>query len=482
MKTITSAFLACTLSAVVADEKPNILFIFTDDHAYNTVGSYGNKQIKTPVMDKMAADGVKFTHAYNSGAWRQGMCLPSRTMMMTGVQLWDAAETWSSKDLRKNFIDKKLFFPQIMTSAGYETYFSGKWHIGNNDGKLVHDSFENVVNIRSNMPNAARASYNRPKEGKPDKWDPADPKFGGFWKGGKHWSEVLAEDGINFINKAAKKDKPFMIYLCFNAPHDPRQAPQKYLDMYEHKTVDLPQPFHAEYPYAKEAKVKSIRDERTAPFPRTEHAMKVNRAEYYALISHTDTQIGRVLDALEKTGKADNTIVIMTSDHGLACGHHGLMGKQNMYEHSLRAPWIIKGPGIPKGKVVTRPIYLQSAMATIIDAGGAKKPDYLAFESVLPIIKDESKHNADKVIYGAYLNTQRMVKTKDTKLIWYPDGNIERLYDLSKDPEEIKDVAKDPAYADKLAEMKKLLKEQMKLMKDPIITGKKLVDGKSKKK
>ncbi|MFC4992828.1 sulfatase-like hydrolase/transferase [Rubritalea tangerina] len=474
MKAHLSLILVWLLSLTTnhAAQKPNILFILTDDHAYNTLGSYGNNVVKTPVMDTLAQQGTRFTHAYNSGAWRSGMCLPSRTMMMTGLQLWDAADTASSKDLRENFISKQLFFPQLMNQAGYETYFSGKWHIGNNDSSLVHDSFDNVINIRPNMP-SAKGSYNRPKPGKPDPWDPTDPKFGGFYKGGKHWSEVLADDGITFIKQASKKKRPFMIYLCFNAPHDPRQSPQQYQDLYKLEDIQVPQPFYPQNPHLETMGLKGMRDEKTAPMPRSEYALRVNRKEYYALISHTDAQIGRVLNALDAHGLASNTLVVLTSDHGLACGHHGLMGKQNMYEHSLRAPWIIKGPNIPSGKTFDTPIYLQSAMTTILDAAGAPIPKHVAFESVLPIINNP-KLQKDKPIYGAFLNKQRMVKTKNFKLIWYPKDDIELLFDLQKDPKEITNLSQNPQYASQLDAMRQLLNQQMQSMKDPLVTNKPL--------
>lgn len=447
-----------SLSSAIATaaEKPNILFIFADDHAYDCVRSHGNDRIETPNLDKLTKNGTHFTHAYNSGAWQGAVCIASRTMMMTGKQVWNAHKTPLDKMVAQN-----KFFPQRMQKAGYETYFSGKWHVGS--GKLCTKSWKNTIHIRPGMPNQTGVRYKRKfEEGKPDTWSPFDKKHNGFWRGGKHWSEVLADDGAALIKKAAAQDKPFMVMLCFNAPHDPRQAPEVYQKKYPYNTIEVPKSFLEEYPY--DIGSNNIRDEKLAPLPRTPYAIKVNRSEYYALITHMDDQIGRILDALEKSGKADNTIIIFTADHGLGCGHHGLLGKQNMYDHSVRVPWTITGPNIPAGKKVSSPIYLQDAMATCLDIAGADKSD-IEFESVLPLLKGKEKQ---KDIYSCYTGAQRMVISGDYKLILYPIAKKMRLYNLKEDPQELKDLSADPKHKNKIKELEKALHAQMKKMNDPL--------------
>ena len=178
----------------------------------------------------------------------------------------------------------------------------------------------------------------RDRDGKPDPWKPWDKSFEGFWKGGKHWSEIVADDALDFIADADKRENPFFMYIAFNAPHDPRQSPKEYVDRYPLDKVKVPENFLPEYPHNVGMGCgRGLRDEKLAPFPRTHHAVKVNRQEYYAIITHMDTQIGRILDALDKSGKKDNTYIFYGADHGLGVGQHGLMGKQNMYDHSLRA-------------------------------------------------------------------------------------------------------------------------------------------------
>lgn len=417
-------------------ERPNVLFLYSDDQSYETVRAFGHTDIDTPNLDRLVARGTTFTHTYNMGAWHGAVCVASRTMLVTGKTVWRA------KAAEQNLKAARLW-PQRMAAQGYETYFSGKWHIQADASK----AFDHSINIRPGMPGARPEGYNRPISGKPDPWSPSDPKFGGFWQGGKHWSEVLGDDGIGFIEQAAKSDKPFFMYLAFNAPHDPRQSPKEYVDCYPLDRIKVPQNFLPEYPQ-KEAMGagKGLRDEKLAPFPRDHSAVKVNRQEYYAIISHMDAQIGRILDALEKSGKADNTWIFFTSDHGLACGHHGLMGKQNMYDHSLRVPFIVTGPGVKAGAKIDAPIHLQDAMATALDLAGADL-EGVEFQSVRPILAGESK--GLDAVYAAYMDVQRAVTHDGWKLILYPKAQVAKLYHLSEDPQEMKDLAAEPAMADR---------------------------------
>ena len=159
-----------------------------------------------------------------------------------------------------------------------------------------------------------------------------------------------------------------------------KRQPQEYLDRYPLDRIDVPKSFIPEYPYAEAGNVAEVRDEVLAPYPRTEYAVKVHRREYYAIITHMDEQIGRILDALEKSGKADNTYIFFTADHGLAVGHHGFIGKQNMYEHSLRTPLLVIGPTIAKGERLDARVYLQDIMPTSLELAGIPIPEYVEFK------------------------------------------------------------------------------------------------------
>jgi len=444
-------------------KKPNILFIFADDQAFDTINAMGYTEVQTPNLDRLVHSGVTFSHAYNMGAWHGAVCVASRTMLNTGRFLWEAH---TMEPELKSEQDKGHFWSQYMKRAGYETYMSGKWHVKGID---PNDIFDHVRDVRPGMPNQTPEGYNRPIEGQPDVWQPWDKSRGGFWKGGTHWSVVLRNNAIDFLDRAKKNDAPFFMYLAFNAAHDPRQSPKEYVDKYPLDKISVPKNFLPLYP-DKEAIGcgEDLRDERLAPFPRTEYAVKVNRREYYALITHMDEQIGIILDALDKSGKADDTFIFFTADHGLAIGHHGLMGKQNMYDHSVRVPLMVVGPGIKKNSKIDSPVYLQDIMATTLELAGVDKPDYMDFNSLLPLIKGEKEKNYD-LIYGGYKKLQRMVTDGDFKLIYYPKIDKNILYNLKKDPLEMHDLAGDPQYADKIKELKAKLQKLEKELADPLL-------------
>ena len=440
--------------------KPNVLFIFADDQCFETLHALGCDEIQTPNLDRLVRNGVTFTHTYNQGAWHGAVCVASRTMLNTGRFLWIARDM---EPTLKQETAAGRFWSQYMKQAGYETYMSGKWHI---TGIQPPDIFDHVKDVRPGMPNQTPAGYNRPIEGQPDPWKPWDEERGGYWKGGKHWSEVLGDNAEEFLDNAAKSEKPFFMYLAFNAPHDPRQSPKQYVDKYPLDNVKVPANFIAEYPYKDSIGCSAkLRDEALAPFPRTEYAVKVNRQEYYAIITHMDAQVGRILDALEKTGKAGNTYIFFTADNGLANGHHGLMGKQNMYDHSVRVPMIVTGPEVPKNKKISSPVYLQDIMPSALDLAGVQKPPHVQFKSLMPLISGKVERSYD-AIYGGYIDLQRMVCAGGYKMIYYPKIDKTLLYDLAADPLEMHNLADDLANAGLLKKLRTRLKELQKETQD----------------
>lgn len=448
-------------------KKPNILFIFADDLMFNSIGDLDNCSIKTPNLDRLMDSGVSFSRTYNQGSYSQAVCIASRTMLVTGSNLWKSASY--SKQKEGNVVNKpEKYWPEYLNGAGYDTYMSGKWHVNQVKPKNI---FDYTKDIRGGMARQTKKRYARSfEEGKPDTWSPYDKKIGGFWKGGKHWSEVLADNGVSFLEQAKSSENPFFMYLAFNAPHDPRQAPKEFVDMYPLSEIKVPENFIPEYPYNEYAGAgRRLRDERLAPFPRTAYSVQVNRQEYYASISHMDAQIGRILDALEASGKANETYIIFTADHGLAVGDHGFMGKQNMYESSMRVPLIIVGPKLQKGKKVDAFVYLQDIMPTTLELAGIKKSKQIDFNSLLPLATEKVDKSSYPVVYGAYFGTQRMYRTEDYKMIIYPKANKVRLFDMKKDPLEKYDLAENKEEYKKV--LKKLFKEYRRLQKrmnDPV--------------
>ena len=416
-----------------AADKPNIVLIFADDQCFDTINALGNEEIETPNLDRLVRRGTTFTHAYNMGSWSGAVCVASRTMFNSGRFVWNANDIYKTSGEEQK---AGRWWSEYMKGAGYRTYMTGKWHCRADANR----SFDVARDIRPGMPNQTPAGYNRPTAPGQDTWDPTDPKFGGFWKGGTHWSEVVSNHAADFCNEAKTRDEPFFMYLAFNAPHDPRQSPAEYVAKYPLENISVPENFQSIYPYAEPIGCgKKLRDEKLAPFPRTHHAIKVHRQEYYAIITHMDEMIGRILKSIRDTGKADNTWIFFTADHGLAVGQHGLVGKQNMYDHSVRVPFIVVGPGVASGAINAEPVYLQDIMATSLELAGVEKPEHVEFNSVLPLL-DGGKSPYEK-IYGCYLDKQRSIRTDHHKLIVYPNANVMRLYDIANDPLEQNDLA-----------------------------------------
>jgi choline-sulfatase len=441
-----------------AEEKPNILFLFADDLCHEAVGYAGLLDVETPHLDRLAASGTIFTDASNPGSWSGAVCVASRTMLLTGRGLWQAKAIYADTDQER--VAGRLW-PQLLAAQGYATYYTGKWHVRADAAK----AFEVTAHLRAGMPKDTPEGYHRPHPGQPDPWDPADPKFGGFWEEGTHWSEVVANDAVAFLEQAAADPRPFFIAAAFNAPHDPRQAPRSFLDRYPLERIRVPETFLPEYPYKDAIGCgPGLRDEKLAPFPRTEHAVKVHRREYFALITHLDAQIGRILDALERGGKASRTYVFFTADHGLAIGQHGLFGKQNLYEHSLRVPLVLRGPGIPARGRVDVPVLLQDVMPTTLELAGAPKPSHVHFHSLLPLARGETTRSPYPDICSAYLDLQRAIRVDGWKLIVYPEAGVTRLHDVAQDPRELRDLAADPAQAARKRDLfHRLLRRQREL-------------------
>ncbi len=454
----------------VQEKKPNILFLFADDQMYDTIRAHGNDEIHTPNLDRLVQRGMSFSNCYNPGSFSGAVCVASRTMLNTGMNIWQAKQYFN--DFKKNKLkaDDKLW-SVCMQNAGYDTYGAGKWHV-----KPSFDAaFKYKGTERPGMPNQTPEGYGRPDPSNP--WTPWDPKYEGFWKGGKHWSEVLADESVGFIEQAAKSDNPFFMYLAFNAPHDPRQAPKKFVDLYPTDKLSVPKSFIPTYPEANGIGIgDQCRDAKIAPFPRTEEAALLHKQEYYALITHMDEQIGKILDALDASGKADNTYIFFTADHGLAVGEHGLMGKQNMYDHSMCPPFIVVGPDVKAGSKNDTPIYLQDVMPTTMELGGAKAQRSVGFKSITPLLRGKSGGHYE-AINGAFSSIskdkkikfeQRMVAAGDYTLILYPLVGSVKLFNTKADPHQLNNLAGNPENKGKVRSMMTKLRGLQQEQGDPV--------------
>lgn len=439
-----SVLSAAQTGAGVADGRPNFLFIICDDLMYRTVHALNNAEIHTPAMDRLAASGCAFTHCFHQGSWSGAVCIPSRTMLTSGLTAFHADAG----------LDEVPTWGQTLGAAGYDTYMCGKWHL---DPTVLQRSFKELGPVAPGMLHSTPeggAAYNRPSQG--NDWQPWDESLKGQWIHTGLWrnqkadriqhSAALYGDCVidHLLNKAAKRNTPFFMYLGFNSPHDPRQAPREYLDMYPQEKIEVPPNFVAEHPF--DQGDSRVRDEMLAPFPRTREAVQLHRREYYAHITYMDAQIGRILDALEHSGKAHNTYVILTADHGLAVGEHGLMGKQNLYDCSVRMPLLMRGPGIAPGQRIDELVYQHCMFATTCDLAGVPVPPSVEFASLAPLLRGKGQAPYDAV-FSYYVDFQRMVRTRTHKLIVYPHLQKTQLFDIEHDPWEMHDLSEDPASA-----------------------------------
>jgi arylsulfatase A-like enzyme len=278
-------------------------------------------------------------------------------------------------------------------------------------------------------------------------------------------SSVFADAAVKFI-QAADSDQPFLLYVAFMAPHDPRNPPEKYRQMYYRQRPPLPANYRPQHPFQNAPQTTSGRDESLAPWPRTQAVISDQLCEYYGLVTHLDAQVGRVLRALKNSPHSDNTIVIYTADHGLAMGSHGLLGKQNVYEQSMRCPLILKGPGIPKGKSSNALTYVHDLYATICDFAEIRTPNGVDSKNLTPIMNGQTEHVRDS-LFLPFQDNQRAIRDGQWKLHVYPKINHRLLFNLSTDPHELTDLAADPAHKADVEQMQAVMELWRTRLNDP---------------
>ncbi len=474
--------LACLISCQVAhalDKRPNFLFILADDQSPETLSAYGNKVCQTPNIDRLAAEGMVLKDAHHMGSWSGAVCLPSRTMIMTGRTLWRLPGTRGPgisfpRKFREQAAQQSM--PAVFNRAGYDTFRTCKR--GN--------SFKEANNLFAVSKVATKRA--------------------GTDEGGSRWHGDQVMEYLR-QREASKDGDPFLIYFGFSHPHDPRNATPELAAKYGAvNTGDLStprantpplqvnylsaHPFHHGHPGLRdEEKVQGVMKRRDEATVRNELGRE------YACIENIDIQVGRVLKQLKAMGQLDNTYVIYTSDHGIAVGRHGLMGKQNLYEHTWRVPFIVRGPGIKPGSRASGYTYLLDVFPTLCDFAGIKIPDVVEGKSFRSVLEGKADRVRD-VVYGAYCGGtkpgMRSIKSNGWKLIEYDvlDGQVRetQLFNLKENPneflvehhtEDLKqqlgitpsagqiDLAEDKAYAAKRKELEALLAKEMKRLGDP---------------
>lgn len=428
-------------------ENPNILILLADDQRYDTIHHLGNEVIKTPSLDKLAEEGTSFINAYIMGGTSAAVCAPSRSMLLTGRSLFHIR-----KEGRWYYpIDPNhVTFPEQLREAGYETFATGKQHNGKEAFQRAFSSGSNIffggMDDHYEVP-----LFDYDSEGEyPDR---------ASFTIQKHSSELFADAFIDFLNTRSE-EKPFLAYISFMAPHDPRIMPEEYDEMYPPEDILLPENFLPVHPFDN-GELK-IRDEMLAPFPRTPDVIKEHLGDYYAMITHMDAQIGRMLEALEKSGEMENTIIVFASDNGLAVGQHGLLGKQNLYEHSIKVPLIFKGPGIPENTIRLEMVYLIDIYPTLMELTGLGIPQSVEGISMLDLINQDAGEIRDEMGF-AYLDIQRAILDDTYKLIeYYVDGErTTQFFDIEEDPLEMNNLANRAGTGETEMELRKKLVKWM---------------------
>ncbi len=453
------------IRAAEKSERPNVLFLLSDDQRPDTIGALGNNMIKTPNLDQLVKTGMTFTRATCANP----ICTPSRAEILTGMNSFRNGVLYFGEKFNSGI----SFWPTTMQQAGYRTGYVGKWH---NHGRPhlrgyseSHGLFSGGGKITRNIPltfpfdqNGKAVSgyrgwaFQTSKNRKvfPEKGVGLTPDI----------SEKFADAAISFLKTKTKQ--PFFLHVNFTSPHDPLLMPPGYAEMYNPDEIPVPKNFMPEHPFD-HGNLKG-RDEALLPWPRTKKDIRKELATYYAVISYMDAQIGRILDYLQQTGQLRNTIVIFSSDHGLGVGSHGLRGKQSMYEHTIGVPLIIAGPGIKPGIKTNTQCYLRDLFPTVCEMTGIKIPPSVDGKSLLPAIQGNKKR-VHPAIFGYYRNYQRMIRTEKWKLIYYPHLDRSQLFHISADPNELLDLSKNPQYESVMKDLKNKLLRWQKSMNDPAL-------------
>ncbi|MAW61486.1 MAG: hypothetical protein CMJ94_11715 [Planctomycetes bacterium] len=437
------AWITSPLLPAQETSRPNILFLFADDHRPDAVGAFGNASIQTPAIDSLSERGFRFGRNYCMGSIHGAVCQPSRAMLNSGRTLYRV----------KMNLEGAPTLGETLREAGYATFGTGKWH---NGGGSFLRSFEEGENVMlGGMSDHLKVPIQHVQE---------DGTLSKRVIGEGFSSEMFADSVIEFLGGLdPESTQPFFAYVAFTAPHDPRQPPLSYREHYYKNRPPLPGNFMPQHPFHNGW--MTGRDESLAAWPRTPEVVGDQLAEYYGLITHMDDQIARILAALERSGRADNTIVVFTADHGLAVGSHGLLGKQSVYEHAMGCPLVIAGPGIPHGETEAL-TYLYDLMPTLLDTVGVETPDGVEGLSLKPIWEGKTPGVRDS-IYLTYENKMRAVSDGRWKLIRYPPIDHEQLFDLQNDPDELHNLAEDPAQAAQLTRLRALMDEHHAAVADP---------------
>ena len=434
---------------IMRSERPNVVFILTDDQGPWAAGCYGNTEIRTPNLDRIAETGVRFENYFVAIP----VCSPSRATFMTGrIPSQHGVHDWirggnvdAPGDEAASYLKDEICYTDILAENGWTCGMSGKWHIG--DSQAVQHGFDHwFVHQRGGGP------YNNApmiRDGKLVN----EPGY---------VTNVITDDALEFLNAHGKDEDPFYLSVHYTAPHSPWTGhPQDIVDSYD----DCP--------------FESCPQEPRHPWAGGLSNCLGNREMlkgYFAAVTAMDMDVGRILDRIEELGIRNDTLVLFFSDNGFNCGHHGFWGKGNgtrplnMYENSIKVPAIASHPGrIPEGYVQSAMVSAYDFMPTLLDYLDLPLPEgcNLPGESYLPALLGEDDNGRDNVVIYDEYGATRMIRTKDWKYVHrHPDGPNE-LYNLENDPDERQNLVEEQSQKSRIDEMKQAMDDWFAEYVDP---------------
>ncbi|MEE2907256.1 MAG: sulfatase-like hydrolase/transferase [Planctomycetota bacterium] len=409
-------------AAVMAAERSNVLVLIADDLRPDAIGANGNPDVKTPNIDLLMQRGRSYDRAYCMGSNSGAVCAPSRAMLLTGRSRFvipqDVLVPWGPA----TGTPAPPMLPEIFRAQGWRTFATGKWHQRRPHFSRCFDDGDAIF-FGGMGPHEGLKVYAFDPEGEYPKDDHvAMTAFS---------STGFADAAITFLHENANSTDPFFAWVAFTAPHDPRTPPSGIRSGYDDSSLTLPANVLPEHPF--DNGEMTIRDEKLEAWPRTPEALRRHLGDYYGMIEQMDAQIGRILESLEASGQADNTIVVFLADHGLGMGSHGLLGKQNLYEHSAGAPLVVAGPGIKPAQRRSNLVYLHDVVPWLLDQADLEHPSGLHARNL--------ETGAREALVLHYRDGQRALVEDRWKLIVYPQAGLVQLFDLKNDPYEQRNLA-----------------------------------------
>ncbi|MYH63275.1 MAG: sulfatase-like hydrolase/transferase [Caldilineaceae bacterium SB0675_bin_29] len=443
--------------------QPNVLFLIADDHRASAIGAYGDATVRTPTLDQLCTEGASFRRNCHMGGLSGAVCVPTRACLHTGAHVFRASvgNDQNDRDSLSALDPGHTYLAELFRQHGYTTFATGKWH---NDSASFARSFGEAQNVFFGGMDSHFAVPVQDYDAS-GRYDKSRQRIGSEFS-----TDLFGDAAIRFLERQ-DGSRPFFLYCAFTAPHDPRTPPQDWAGVYRPEAMPLPVNFAGVHPF--DNGEMWVRDEKLAEFPRTAEDSRRHIAEYYGMISDMDEKIGEMLDTLARKGLAEDTIVVYTADHGLSVGQHGLLGKQNLYDHSVRVPLILRGPGVPGGKQIDALSHTYDVYPTLCELAGLEIPASADAKSLAPLLAGTAEETRP-YLHSVYKHVQRMTQDREWKLITYRrDGdqgsNRTQLFHLASDPWELKDLSEDASVATERERLEEELARWQEETGDPVL-------------